>query len=361
MSVSLYGALLLVRLLFVLSPSYVHPDEFHQSGEVVANAMLRVDARPPWEFTTRHDWRRRSDNTSDVWCESGPFRGALTPLATSGVAFALLASVERWLPFGIALARPATLVVAPRLVMYLLSLLVDASVLVVSERLAVQPLDALLVVASSHVMLVFHTRTFSNAVESALLAIVLSLAALAPLLANVGGGTDDDDDEDDDNNNNDNNNDDIDYSEARRRNQQDDDDKYAKVGATFKRRQLRRVRAVCRGVRRFVQRCTRVALASSGSLLHAAMFGLSLAVGLWNRFTFVAFAAPSAAFVLLCLYRRAAHTPRLALLSLLALIVSACSTVVALALIDELWFGSRQLALWSSEPGTAPMHLTVNQ
>lgn len=46
----LYGALLWVRWIASSTPGYVHPDEYFQSPEITANAILNIDSYIPWEF-----------------------------------------------------------------------------------------------------------------------------------------------------------------------------------------------------------------------------------------------------------------------------------------------------------------------
>ncbi|CDS07736.1 hypothetical protein LRAMOSA01685 [Lichtheimia ramosa] len=50
MSKFLYGALLWVRWIASSTPGYVHPDEYFQSPEITANAILNIDSYIPWEF-----------------------------------------------------------------------------------------------------------------------------------------------------------------------------------------------------------------------------------------------------------------------------------------------------------------------
>jgi hypothetical protein len=374
-----YVCLVVIRLLLVFSPSYIHPDEFHQNGEVTASPILRVESRLPWEFVARHESRsivgRRNNNNdsssstshsaygthgaaqhrgdvagsnhysgngsggasgNDVWCESGPYRSALTPLATSGVAFALLASVESWLlPADWALVRPWSVVVAPRLVMFLLSFVVDFAVLVVGDRFAMSPIDALLTAASSHAMLVFHVRTFSNSVESVLLSLLLLFAVATPSLAKLAGRTTSTTMTNDDAPTGANDDGDGD---SRRRSSRNS----SNVGATLVHSALRSV------------------LRSSVVVAHSALLATIVAIGVWNRFTFVAFALPSIVYVLLCTLHRARLSRRSALLALGTMLVAFSLAVYALALIDELWFGSRSLLLHAAEGGVAPTRLDVS-
>ncbi|KAG5455583.1 MAG: hypothetical protein BJ554DRAFT_4959 [Olpidium bornovanus] len=46
----IYAGLLLFRLACALSPSYIHPDEFFQAGEVTAAAVFGLKTRVPWEY-----------------------------------------------------------------------------------------------------------------------------------------------------------------------------------------------------------------------------------------------------------------------------------------------------------------------
>ncbi|TDZ71823.1 GPI mannosyltransferase 4 [Colletotrichum trifolii] len=52
-----YLFLVLVRLWFALSPSYLHPDENFQGPEVIAGQIFRYPVRHTWEFTNEHPIR----------------------------------------------------------------------------------------------------------------------------------------------------------------------------------------------------------------------------------------------------------------------------------------------------------------
>ncbi|KAI8234262.1 hypothetical protein K4K57_004973 [Colletotrichum sp. SAR 10_99] len=53
----LYLFLVLVRLWFALSPSYLHPDENFQGPEVIAGQIFSYPVRHTWEFTNEHPIR----------------------------------------------------------------------------------------------------------------------------------------------------------------------------------------------------------------------------------------------------------------------------------------------------------------
>ena len=48
----LYLLLILVRLYFALSPSYIHPDEHLQGPEVIAGDIFHWEVDLPWEFVS---------------------------------------------------------------------------------------------------------------------------------------------------------------------------------------------------------------------------------------------------------------------------------------------------------------------
>ncbi|KAJ2865465.1 alpha 1,2 mannosyltransferase [Coemansia erecta] len=155
---TLYAALLAVRVLFALSPSYIHPDEFFQAPEVAASDILGVDALRTWEFAA-----------------SPPIRSIVPIYMYSGLPFALLRLGEL---LGYA-ASPRAVFWAQRLAMAVLSLAVDRCVCRAIGRRnpGARLLPTKLLLASSHCLLVFHTRPFGNAFASAVLALCLDLLA----------------------------------------------------------------------------------------------------------------------------------------------------------------------------------------
>lgn len=136
--VVLYVVLLLLRLLLVSSPGYIHPDEFFQSPEIVAPGGVI-----PWEFSSEH-----------------ALRSPVYPYVVSWLPKQLLPTSWWW---------------SPRLFMFVSSLSLDLFVWHSSNG----SWHALLLLASSWPAFVLSTRTFSNGLEAvavALFALFLSRA-----------------------------------------------------------------------------------------------------------------------------------------------------------------------------------------
>ncbi|KAG8581418.1 hypothetical protein GDO81_007664 [Engystomops pustulosus] len=155
----LWGALSILRVIWCLAPQkgYLHPDEFFQSPEVIAGDILDLEINRPWEFHSAF-----------------PCRTVLIPLMTSGTAFWIINFLQR-LGFEMAFNYSYLLLVLPRLIITLLSFLLDYTVHQVAPVWACNPWKALVLLAMSPVTLVFYTRTFGNAVEGVLFALLLLL------------------------------------------------------------------------------------------------------------------------------------------------------------------------------------------
>ncbi|XP_001916639.2 GPI mannosyltransferase 4 [Equus przewalskii] len=157
----LWGSLSLLRLVWCLLPQtgYVHPDEFFQSPEVMAEDILGIEAARPWEFHP-----------------SSSCRTVVFPLLTSGSAFWLLKLWEEWGPW----PGPVSgyvLLVGPRLLLTALSFALDVAVYHLSPLWGAERWNALVLLSGSYVTLVFYTRTFSNAIEGLLFAWLLVLVS----------------------------------------------------------------------------------------------------------------------------------------------------------------------------------------
>ncbi|XP_075058339.1 GPI alpha-1,2-mannosyltransferase 4 [Mixophyes fleayi] len=157
----LWGALSLLRVVWCLVPQkgYLHPDEFFQSPEVMAGDILDLDINRPWEFLPVF-----------------PCRTVLIPLLTSGTAFWIVEILHR-LGFETALNCSYILLVLPRLFITVLSFLLDYTVHQVAPAWGSDPWKSLVLLAMSHVTLVFYTRTISNAIEGMLFALLLLLTS----------------------------------------------------------------------------------------------------------------------------------------------------------------------------------------
>ncbi|KAK1344013.1 hypothetical protein QTO34_014571 [Cnephaeus nilssonii] len=157
----LWGSLSLLRLLWCLLPQtgYVHPDEFFQSPEVMAEDILGIEGARPWEFHP-----------------SSSCRTVVFPLLTSGFAFWLLKLWKELGPWP-GLVSGYMLLVGPRLLLTALSFALDVAVYHLAPLWRAERWNALVLLSGSYVTLVFYTRTFSNAIEGLLFAWLLVLVS----------------------------------------------------------------------------------------------------------------------------------------------------------------------------------------
>ncbi|CAG8530329.1 2832_t:CDS:10 [Ambispora gerdemannii] len=158
-----YVLLCLIRLGCSLLPGYVHPDEFFQSPEIMAGDVLGYEVYRPWEFN-----------------EHLPSRSILVPALTTGLPFHLLKIVNKWssnFSREDNVIKSSTLFITERTVFFLLSFIIDYvtyNIAYLYQKNGIttnDPTQALFLVAFSYVLLIFHTRPFSNAVESIILAL----------------------------------------------------------------------------------------------------------------------------------------------------------------------------------------------
>ncbi|XP_043854951.1 GPI mannosyltransferase 4 isoform X2 [Dromiciops gliroides] len=157
----LWGSLSLLRVAWCLLPQtgYLHPDEFFQSPEVMAEDVLGLEVFRPWEFLP-----------------SSPCRTVLFPVLTTGSVLWLLELLEGLWPGALS---SYTLLVGPRLVFTILSFALDWSVFRVAPLWGADPWHSLVLLAGSYVTLVFYTRTLANATEGLLFMWLLLLVSPA--------------------------------------------------------------------------------------------------------------------------------------------------------------------------------------
>ncbi|CAK6441767.1 unnamed protein product [Pipistrellus nathusii] len=157
----LWGSLSLLRLLWCLLPQtgYVHPDEFFQSPEVMAEDILGIEGARPWEFQP-----------------SGSCRTVVFPLLTSGFVFWLLKLWKELCPWPCPVSG-YMLLVGPRLLLTALSFALDVAIYHLAPLWRAERWNALVLLSGSYVTLVFYTRTFSNAIEGLLFAWLLVLVS----------------------------------------------------------------------------------------------------------------------------------------------------------------------------------------
>ncbi|KAI8338461.1 GPI mannosyltransferase [Chlamydoabsidia padenii] len=153
-----YGVLLWLRWMMASLPGYVHPDEFFQSPEITARAILKVDTLIPWEFQPDH-----------------AARSILIPFLTTGLPFWLMTLAQQWFNVVTEVQQTLTLFLVERSACFGLTLVTDYVVYRLCQRLGKDEVLPLLFVATSQVTMVYNTRPFSNAIES----VILSLSLLA--------------------------------------------------------------------------------------------------------------------------------------------------------------------------------------
>uniref|UniRef100_A0A2P2I9C0 Mannosyltransferase n=1 Tax=Hirondellea gigas TaxID=1518452 RepID=A0A2P2I9C0_9CRUS len=148
---------LLRLLLAAVQSGYIHPDEFHQSLQVRARDVLHIEGQKPWEFTTSTPIR----SIVFSWFISLPYTAMrlAAPYASYYLNWTLL--------------TPTALLVTPRIFITLFSFLADFCVYRIARMCYIRPWQCMEVFASSYVMLVYSTRTFSNTVELILMCVVL--------------------------------------------------------------------------------------------------------------------------------------------------------------------------------------------
>ncbi|KAK1204342.1 PIGZ mannosyltransferase, partial [Pygoscelis papua] len=137
----------------------LHPDEFFQSPEVMAGDILNLQVYYPWEFLS-----------------SSPCRTVVFPLMTSGVTYWVIKSLQQ-LDLCSSCINSYTLLVSPRLLFTMFSFILDYSVYRLAPFWEADPWKALVLLAGSYVTLVFYTRTFTNALEGLLFALLMVLVS----------------------------------------------------------------------------------------------------------------------------------------------------------------------------------------
>ncbi|KAI0378755.1 glycosyltransferase family 22 protein [Hypomontagnella monticulosa] len=143
-----YLFLVLVRLWFALSPSYLHPDENFQGPEVIAGQIFSYPVRLTWEFTTDH-----------------PIRSVFPLWPVYGLPMLLL----RWLWIGNGNdgeIPPIAVFWTLRVLMFIISFVLEDWAIYELVQSSRHRRVAVLLVASSYVTWTFQTHTFSNSIET---------------------------------------------------------------------------------------------------------------------------------------------------------------------------------------------------
>lgn len=143
--------LYLLRFFSAISPSYIHPDENFQGPEIVAGKLFGYPHLQTWEFTTEK-----------------PVRSFFPLWIVYGLPMVLLRWV--WTETGKEAVSPKVIFYTLRVLMFLLSFVLEdwaIHELVQSPR---QRQRAVMLVAASYVTCTYQTHTFSNAVETLIVA-----------------------------------------------------------------------------------------------------------------------------------------------------------------------------------------------
>ncbi|KAF2841537.1 glycosyltransferase family 22 protein [Patellaria atrata CBS 101060] len=156
-----YLFLILVRLYFALSPSYLHPDENFQGPEVIAGRVYSYPVHLTWEFT--------SDN---------PLRSSFPLWLIYGLPMYIL----RWIWEGLGKdeAPPYVVFWTLRVLMFVLSFVLEDWAIQELIQSPHQRRVSILLVASSYVTWVMQTHTFSNSIET--LAVLWCLVLVGRIL-----------------------------------------------------------------------------------------------------------------------------------------------------------------------------------
>ncbi|BES92356.1 Alg9-like mannosyltransferase family [Nesidiocoris tenuis] len=161
-SVSLapYWLLAALRLLLALAPQtgYIHPDEFFQSVEVINGDVFQVASNRPWEFNS-----------------SQPLRSVTLPFLVFGAPLLVLKNIAPFLSlwFDVSCITPYALLVVPRITSCLLSFVTDYCLYKICFLYGQNYRCRLITLASSFVMLIYGTRTFTNTIEMALASMLI--------------------------------------------------------------------------------------------------------------------------------------------------------------------------------------------
>ncbi|KAF1983463.1 glycosyltransferase family 22 protein [Aulographum hederae CBS 113979] len=157
-----YLFLVLVRLYFALSPSYLHPDENFQGPEVIAGRVFSYPVHHTWEFTSAHPIR----SVFPLWLIYG------IPMYTLRSLWEGVGREDE--------VSPAIVYWTLRVLMFTLSFVLEDWAL---HELVSSPRHrrvAVLLVASSYVTWTYQTHTFSNSVET--LAVLWSLVLISRIV-----------------------------------------------------------------------------------------------------------------------------------------------------------------------------------
>ncbi|KAK5583428.1 hypothetical protein RB653_005021 [Dictyostelium firmibasis] len=163
---SYYISILIRFIIGVLAIGYIHPDEYFQSPEITSSFMFNFKTFTPWEFS-----------------DSNPCRSVVIPLFNSGIPFFILKNLQKLVDYfignnNISIINGNTILMAPRIFMVLLSFSLDYYIVLICKSYNLSYRKSLSILSSCWLIIIFHSRTFSNTIESLLVATLLTLVLL---------------------------------------------------------------------------------------------------------------------------------------------------------------------------------------
>ncbi|ERF70072.1 hypothetical protein EPUS_00259 [Endocarpon pusillum Z07020] len=144
-----YLLLLLVRIYFAISPSYLHPDENFQGPEVIADELFLYPSNRTWEWTSNY-----------------PIRSVFPLWPVYGIPMTLLKWV--WAQDDQQNLSPKAIYYLLRVVMFILSFVLEDWAIYELVHAPRHRRQAVILVASSYVTWTYQSHTFSNSIETLL-------------------------------------------------------------------------------------------------------------------------------------------------------------------------------------------------
>ncbi|KAK5638418.1 hypothetical protein RI129_012713 [Pyrocoelia pectoralis] len=166
----LFCALLRIFLTCLPQTGYIHPDEYFQSIEALAEKLLNVKVNKPWEFNVKF-----------------PLRSIAPLYFTTGLGLQILKLLNAFLDhnFGISITTPYFIILFPRLLLTLLSFVVDWSLYRICLANSEKCKSRCVILSTSYIMLVYATHTFSNVIELILFSLLLYYVGESLIFSNV--------------------------------------------------------------------------------------------------------------------------------------------------------------------------------
>ncbi|XP_049882381.1 GPI mannosyltransferase 4 [Pectinophora gossypiella] len=159
-----YWLLVCLRFVLTILPQrgYIHPDEFFQNVEVITGDILIVDVARTWEFNPKF-----------------PIRNIFVPKMILGppIHFIRIANPYTQHYLNVNLRTPYYLLIIPRLFICFLSLINDYCLYKICVLYGQNFRNRLKIFASSYVLFVYCTRSFSNTFEMMFFSILIYLVA----------------------------------------------------------------------------------------------------------------------------------------------------------------------------------------